>query len=162
MIAETLWTLPCDQLVSILLAVVTVPWHFEHRSWFHCKHQRRISICVSNFGVKRVKICGIIAAKYAITVSPSNHRLLHELNLRNCVISKSETTEEWPLIKLQLTLSSVMYYFPTNIYRFSVVNNNAPPLGVILNLRRLMSYIYIYGAPILDVSRSHTTTQHSR
>jgi len=31
-----------------------------------------------------------------------------------------------------------------------------------LNIRLLMSYIYIYGAPILDVSRSHTTTQHSR
>jgi len=31
-----------------------------------------------------------------------------------------------------------------------------------LTLRRLMPYIYIYGAPILDVSRSHTTTQHSR
>ena len=37
-----------------------------------------------------------------------------------------------------------------------------------LTLRRLMSYIYIciyiyiYGAPTLDVSRSHTTTQHSR
>jgi len=30
----------------------------------------------------------------------------------------------------------------------------------ILTVRRLMSYIY--GAPILDVSRSHTTTQHSR
>ena len=30
----------------------------------------------------------------------------------------------------------------------------------ILTLRRLMSYIY--GAPILDVSRSHTTKQHSR
>jgi len=29
-----------------------------------------------------------------------------------------------------------------------------------LTLRRLMSYIY--GAPILDVSRSHTTTQHRR
>ena len=29
-----------------------------------------------------------------------------------------------------------------------------------LIFRRLMSYIY--GAPILDVSRSHTTTQHSR
>jgi hypothetical protein len=26
----------------------------------------------------------------------------------------------------------------------------------------LMSHIYIYGAPILDVSRLHTTTQHSR
>ena len=35
---------------------------------------------------------------------------------------------------------------------------------IILSLRLLMSYIYIYvyGAPILDVSRSHTTTQHSR
>ena len=33
-----------------------------------------------------------------------------------------------------------------------------------LTLRLLMSYIYIniYGAHILDVSRSHTTTQHSR
>ena len=29
-----------------------------------------------------------------------------------------------------------------------------------LTFRRLMSYIY--GATILDVSRSHTTTQHSR
>ena len=33
-------------------------------------------------------------------------------------------------------------------------------ITVILTLRLLMSYIY--GAPILDVSRSHTTTQHSR
>ena len=31
-----------------------------------------------------------------------------------------------------------------------------------LTLRWLMSYIYIYGATILGVSRSHTTTQHSR
>ena len=30
----------------------------------------------------------------------------------------------------------------------------------LLTFRRLMSYIY--GAPILNVSRSHTTTQHSR
>jgi len=33
-------------------------------------------------------------------------------------------------------------------------------VGIILTLRLLMSYIY--GAPILDVSRSHTMTQHSR
>jgi hypothetical protein len=31
-----------------------------------------------------------------------------------------------------------------------------------LTLRLLVSYIYIYGAPIPDVSRSHTRTQHSR
>ena len=40
--------------------------------------------------------------------------------------------------------------FKTNVY---IVLNP-------LTLRRLMSYVY--GAPILDVSRSHTTTQHSR
>jgi len=32
----------------------------------------------------------------------------------------------------------------------------------LLTFRLLMSHIYIYGASILDVSRSHTTTQHSR
>jgi len=40
---------------------------------------------------------------------------------------------------------------------------NVPDFGrafLMLTLRWLMSYIY--GAPILDVSRSHTTTQHSR
>jgi len=35
-----------------------------------------------------------------------------------------------------------------------------PTVSPSLNLRLLMSYIY--GAPILDVSRSHTTTHHSR
>jgi len=40
--------------------------------------------------------------------------------------------------------------------------NNQQDVVYRLTLRRLMSYIYIYGAPILDVSRSHTTTQHSR
>ena len=39
-----------------------------------------------------------------------------------------------------------------------ISNEVTPSFG--LTLRRLMSYIY--GAPILDVSRSHTTTQHSR
>jgi len=38
--------------------------------------------------------------------------------------------------------------------------NFRSPEGHTLTLRLLMSYIY--GAPILDVSRSHTTTHHSR
>jgi len=40
------------------------------------------------------------------------------------------------------------------------VDQSTPSIVPTLTLRRLMSYIY--GAPILDVSRSHTTTQHSR
>jgi len=50
-----------------------------------------------------------------------------------------------------------------NIYRKSVkcfnpLQTKRRPLY--LTLRSLT--LYIYGAPILDVSRSHTTTQHSR
>jgi len=37
-----------------------------------------------------------------------------------------------------------------------------PTFDISLTLRSLTLYIYIYGAPILDVSRSHTTTQHSQ
>ena len=42
----------------------------------------------------------------------------------------------------------------------SIIMNRESSLWGYLTLRLLMSYIY--GAPILDVSRSHTTTQHSR
>jgi len=42
-------------------------------------------------------------------------------------------------------------------YNLSLIHSK---IIYILTLRWLMSYIY--GAPILDVSRSHTTTQHSR
>jgi len=42
----------------------------------------------------------------------------------------------------------------------SDVSSNRQLCYWLLTLRRLMSYIY--GAPILYVSRSHTTTQHSR
>ena len=42
----------------------------------------------------------------------------------------------------------------------SIYRKLVEKIGISLTLRRLMSYIY--GAPILDVSRSHTTTQHRR
>jgi len=44
--------------------------------------------------------------------------------------------------------------------RTQVFKQSVGYLCFTLTLRRLMSYIY--EAPILDVSRSHTTTQHSR
>jgi len=48
------------------------------------------------------------------------------------------------------------YYSTNGSYSYSI---HLTPRAS-LTLRWLMSYIY--GAPILDVSRSHTTTQHSR
>ena len=48
--------------------------------------------------------------------------------------------------------------------RWRALLNAVINILVPLTLRRLMSYIYIYiyGATIFYVSRSHTTTQHSR
>ena len=65
---------------------------------------------------------------------------------------------------------STFYPCVTDIQNW--VGDNVSTFFFCLNLRLLMShththththtYIYIYGAPFLDVSRSHTTTQHSR
>jgi len=72
-------------------------------------------------------------------------------------------------IKLHLTYSMTQYTkFYHAVLRFqNIIRLRGTQVNVIsftprtkLTLRRLMSYIY--GAPILDVSRSHTTTQHSR
>ena len=65
----------------------------------------------------------------------------------------------------------VTFYVPPAILRgMAVVWTREEVFGLMRNLvldkrgnltlRLLMSYIY--GAPILDVSRSHTTTHHSR
>ena len=63
---------------------------------------------------------------------------------------------------------SVWYAYQTDIHIFNpwLISNLMHKILIylhiihLLTLRRIMSYIY--GAPILDVSRSHTTTQHSR
>ena len=66
---------------------------------------------------------------------------------------------------------NVDIYKPPGIWRVNRIHRNTVTVPedsscwiqhvkIYLTLRRLMSYIY--GAPILDVSRSHTTTQHSR
>jgi len=60
---------------------------------------------------------------------------------------------EHPLLFLSLS-SNFLRLLPCFPFTF------IPPFIFPLTLRWLMSYIY--GAPILDVSRSHTTTQHSR
>ena len=60
---------------------------------------------------------------------------------------------------LKPELNSICYLLALLAYHFLHVSRIRVKS---LTFRRLMSYIYIYGAPILDVSRSHTTTQHSR
>jgi hypothetical protein len=62
------------------------------------------------------------------------------------------------LISLVPALTPLYLYVST--FRSMCAVSNMSVFCSSLTLRWLMSYIY--GAPILDVSRSHTTTQHSR
>jgi len=59
------------------------------------------------------------------------------------------------------SVAAVICYNTVTLKSVTIYLGNDPRILLdVLTLRRLMSYIY--GAPILDVSRSHTTTQHSR
>jgi len=85
--------------------------------------------------------------------------------LCECVAAGTDVRVEeqptWTLANGQLdaqisnTFITILY-----MYVFRVISSSSSGGQIVLTLRLLMSYIY--GAPILDVSRSHTTTQHSR
>jgi len=69
---------------------------------------------------------------------------------------------DYRLSRLTLSRDSHIVFIICMKLRSTTIERSAVPLRsnqVSLTLRLLMS---IYGAPILDVSRSHTTTQHSR
>ena len=68
---------------------------------------------------------------------------------KECVYINPLNTELNPMCHLLALLGAYLIF---HVSRIRVKDR--------LTLRLLMSYIY--GAPILDVSRSHTTTQHSR
>jgi len=72
---------------------------------------------------------------------------------RNLV--KEKVLAHWGLLRPPPQKKKNFLYSNEEIYVLTIND-----LDVELTLRVLMSYIY--GAPILDVSRSHTTTQHSR
>jgi len=64
----------------------------------------------------------------------------------------------WAINSLNPELNPICYLLALlGVHHFLHVSRIRVKL---LNFRRIMSYTY--GAPILDVSRSHTTTQHSR
>ena len=82
------------------------------------------------------------------------------LNSFSCL----QTPEKCSLFSLRFLLQPLRVYLSGLACSPSAVSSEFIRIIWTLTLRRLMSYIYIYiyGAHILDVSRSHTTTQHSR
>jgi len=82
-----------------------------------------------------------------------NKEIEKTLHLLGCILGKQKMS--YHALKFTYILGSLQWPSSGCFTRILVKYNIW-----IVTLRRLMSYIY--GAPILDVSRSHTTTQHSR
>ena len=78
------------------------------------------------------------------------------LLLYNC----QDRLRQWVLIMAVLNLRILLSGSFIQINFRKIGFRDGTSMELALTLRRLMSYIY--GAPILDVSRSHTTTQHRR
>ena len=83
------------------------------------------------------------------------------------VLTVLKRRELFPQFKASLSVSSINPLKPELspiCYLLALLAHHFLHVGRIrvksLTLRLLMSYVY--GAPILDVSRSHTTTHHSR
>jgi len=102
-----------------------------------------------------IAICSQIHTKHMNTLCGQNVELY--------IKTQSVPRSKHPPVSVIKTSHLIMYreiivYFSWDPYKTH--KNTVCAERIILTLRRLMSYIY--GAPILDVSRSHTTTQHSR
>ena len=131
------WATDCtvkQNSIVLRFPVLGVPQRF-----FTCrilKPNQKFSI-KSSFMWNHVQKCGIFTSGNIISLDTSCHFQINPLN-----------AELNPICHL-LALLGVHHFL--HVSRIRVKS---------LTLRLLMSYIY--GAPILDVSRSHTTTHHSR
>ena len=92
-------------------------------------------------------------AKYKETfmsnIKAYRHKGLKEITIYICIYIFNPLNPELNPICYLLALLGAHHFLHVSRIRVKL-----------LSFRRLMSYTY--GAPILDVSRSHTTTQHSR
>ena len=147
----------------------------EIRKWFYCEEHKNISLFyhkrqhLADFPVSLLSFvtkCCLIQPKYKLALShPMLSRLIPPYckprwRLLVCILFKG-----WPQSVWQPSLLWFAQFDYEIIFRYFTYARGWPWTAlwkICLTLRRLMSYIYIYGTPILDVSRSHTTTQHSR
>ena len=104
----------------------------------------------------------LIYTVFGVNISKPNLSAFTFNTKRRCLY-KINIPNTWPNLWCQTfnplnpELNPICYLLALLAHHFLHVSRIRVKL---LTFRRLMSYTY--GAPILDVSRSHTTTQHSR
>ena len=134
--------------------------------------QRKRNVCISKLLDKTkaqlvyiaIKLPGLVALPLSYS-SVNNHNvsLIRLFRSYGTSIVAMSYTRFVPLLETAMLVNINTFIH----YRCSQAANIFAGLYIICNkpypyltLRSLT--LYIYGAPILDVSRSHTTTQHSR
>jgi len=128
----------------------------------------------------RISVYVKLVLQYKLFILDTYHPDLYsyvskDVSIRHFLRSQKGSTSEivWETLIYNfhihaLHLDIIKVFYSPNDAQVNCLKNNikiyiktAPDTNrCILTLRRLMSYTY--GAPILDVSISHTTTQHSR
>jgi hypothetical protein len=110
-----------------------------------------ITAARSSNGVTNTRCCrySCLRSWWCVAVPPETCRAVSRQN-KLCNVASC-----WAYIRIQL---SVVWLWLELKSQIRETNSHFTP--ELLTLRLLMSCIY--GAPILDVSRSHTTTHHSR
>jgi len=108
---------------------------------------------------KELRPCAALCSKRTRISSTSRRKLetsqVNYISVIYKVMQKSLDSRRFNPLKPEL--NPICYLLALLVHHFLHVSRIRVKL---LTIRLLMSYIY--GAPILDVSRSHTTTQHSR
>jgi len=134
----------------------------------HIKREIAVSLqaCIGPYGCRRLRlpefldswrikvvILSAVRTGHLYTPPPPQEIFLVLISLRGW-LDPSATVRPEGLCQWEIPMTpsgNIERYFESIMHIFKKPH---------LTLRLLMSYIY--GAPILDVSRSHTTTQHSR
>ena len=96
-----------------------------------------------------------------ITLSRQRYNLISHVDWERCLLNPNNRL--FSFLKAYVRKEKCLIFIHRLLFSTESTNQMQQILKFItchLTLRRLMSYIY--GAPILDVSRSHTTTQHIR
>jgi len=95
---------------------------------------------------------------------PILETVLRELLFLGYIILQMSQRKKWDLERMKAAINTLNPELNPICYLLALLAHHFLHVSRIrvksLTLRLLMSYIY--GAPILDVSRSHATTQHSR
>jgi len=150
----------CEFSVKLLMMDRNCPKHVE----FHSKNKFENLVHLVGFIIRNLTRCTFTWKSNSLILSDSVG-LLTDLSTSYLSIKNSPSVSFLTLSRSysKTMEEEVVTILPaptllgeeSGLYFTSHAN-----LRSILTLRRLMSYIYV--APILDVSRSHTTTQHSR